>query len=516
MEREGLKKGILCACVFLIIAGVLHFGATSAAAVEKGTFRAAIHWAPSRDWVDPAISGFLGSGFFMLYMFHDALLKPMPDKTYSPCLAESWTFNADSTVYDFKLREGVKFHNGDEMTAEDVVFSFERYKGGASALLKGRINKLEAVSRYHFRVTFKEPFVNFLDFFLPGASTIGFVVPKKYIEEVGDDGFRRNPIGCGPFKFVEYHVGEKIVGDAFEDFWRGKPKVKRIEIYPVKEVATRYTMVLRGEVDLATTMHEEFYKKVEETPELRVIRRASPAIWFIFMTTQWDPKSPWSDIRVREAASLAIDRQALVEVHMPGGKPVGTIGLEGDPERLPRDPDAVNRERAKKLLAEAGYPNGFDGGTFIPTDGGYWAYGEQVANDLRGIGIKTKIVLLERMAQRAQRAAGKFKGATFIDSAIHPTTSGRLIYALDPLYFSGYPDVRTLMDKFNKSLDRTERTKLIKDVQKLLYEKRAFIYLTRGGQPAAVGPRVKGNPWKVREPFPMFFPCPMELYELNE
>ena len=140
------------------------------------------------------------SAHLPLYLFHDALLKPMPDGMYSPCLAESWSISPDAKVYEFKLRKGVKFHNGDTMTAEDVVFSFKRYKAAQAKLIHDRTEKVEAVNPYLVRIYFKEPFPDFLEYLLPGATQIGWVVPKKYVEQVGEAGFKKHPVGAGPIQ----------------------------------------------------------------------------------------------------------------------------------------------------------------------------------------------------------------------------------------------------------------------------------------------------------------------------
>ena len=147
--------------------------------MEKGLFRGTIHWGIAAKWFDPSVTDLRAPGYFPLYMIHDALLKPMEGDMYAPCLAESWTWNDDYTQFEFKLRKGVKFQNGDEMTAEDVVFTFQRYRGGNAKLLKSRIDKLEAVNPYLFRVTFNEPFLDFIDYLVPGFSTIAWIVPKK-------------------------------------------------------------------------------------------------------------------------------------------------------------------------------------------------------------------------------------------------------------------------------------------------------------------------------------------------
>ncbi len=241
------KRGLFFVFTLIGILTSLYLTALRVSAQSpRGVMKGAIHHNLSADWLHPSMSSFSTPCFVPMYFFHDALLKPMPGNLYDPCLAESWTNSPDYRVFEFKLRKGVKFHNGDEMTAEDVVFTFQRYKGGAAKQFQDQIEKLEAVNPYLFRVTFKKPFLDFLDYLLPGTSTIAWVVPKKYIEKVGDAEYKKHPIGCGPYKFVEFTPGQRVVGEAFEGFWRKVPKVKRLEIYSVTEVSTRYAMVRGG------------------------------------------------------------------------------------------------------------------------------------------------------------------------------------------------------------------------------------------------------------------------------
>ncbi len=182
----------------------------------------------------------------------------MPEGLYTPSLAESWTVSPDARVYDFKLRKGVKFHNGDTMTAEDVIFSFWRYKAISAKYIQGKTEKVEAVNPYQVRFHFKEPFPDFLEYLIVGSTTIGWITPQKYVEKVGDAGFKKQPVGAGPYKFVEFVPGVKLVAEAFEDYWRKVPNIKRLEFYIVSEPATRLAMVKRGEVDIATLMQGFF------------------------------------------------------------------------------------------------------------------------------------------------------------------------------------------------------------------------------------------------------------------
>ncbi len=510
---KKIKKHLVVVTVLAIL-GVFHFGlAEVRAASPSGEFKGGIHWAISADWLDPAVnSGLAISTYLPLYLFHDALVKAMPEGLYTPCLAESWTISPDSKVYEFKLREGVKFHNGDTMTSEDVVFSFKRYKAAQAKFIHDKIENVQAMNPHLVRITFKEPFPDFLDYLLPGATSIGWVVPKKYVEKVGDAGFKKNPVGCGPYKFVEFAAGVKLVGEAFEGFWRKVPNIKRMEFLIVTEPATRLAMLRRGEVDMATYFSDVFYEDVKKDPKLRLLSPWSPARWFVYMTAQWDLKSPWSDPRVRKAASLAIDRKTLADVQMPGCGPIGSLRLEGDPmaENIPADP--YDLEKAKKLLAEAGYPKGFHGGKFYPYNGPLWKYGEQVANYWKAIGITVDTVLFERPAWLANRSGGKMKGGLFIDLTVAPTIGGTMSHLFGPTAYGQYPDVQALWDQYTKAVDPKSRKDLINKLQMLINEKTMFIPLTSTNSPTAFSMKVKGDPFKI-QPL-IWFIAPLEDVEL--
>lgn len=508
-----MRKGRWAAIVFTILGGLLWGPAGISEAAPQGVLKQAIHWGFSADWLDPGSTGYTGAAQLPMYLFYDALLKPMPDGTYTPSLAESYTMSPDAKVFEFKIRKGVKFHNGDAMTAEDVVFSYTRYKAGLAKFIHEKTAKVEAVNPYLVRIQFKEPFPDFLDYFLPGTTTIGWVVPKKYIEKVGDAGFKKNPVGCGPYKFVEFVPGVKLGGEAYEQFWRKVPNIKRMEFITVTETATRLAMVKRGEVDVATLMIDVFYQDVKKDPKLRLLVPFSPSQRLVYIPAQWDPKSPWADARVRKAASLAVDRKTLADIHMPGSAPLGSLGLEGDPFALFFPPDPYDPAGAKKLLAEAGYPKGVNVGKLYPADGGYMAFGEQVATYWKAVGINAEVVFLDRLAWQAMREGGKMKDAAFVDPTIAPTIGGRLNYLFSAGNYGNYPDIQALWDKYRKEVSPKVRKELIGRVQTLIHEKTMFIPLASNNSPAAFGPKVKGNPYMV-QPL-IWFTAPFEDIELN-
>lgn len=508
------EKRCVSMLIVLTILGMFFITPCNVDAKPEGVLKQAIHWSISADWLDPATAGFSIFAYLPLYLFHDSLVKAMAEGFYTPSLAESWTISPDAKVYEFRLRRGVKFHNGDAMTAEDVVFSFWRYKAAQAKMIHGRTEKVEAVNPYLVRIRFKDSFPDFLEYLIAGGSSLSWVAPKNYIEKVGEAAYRKSPVGCGPYKFVEHVPGVKLVGEAFEQYWRKVPNIRRMEFYMVPEPATRLAMVKRGEADIATLMQGVVYEEVKKSPSLRLLTPLSPTRHIIYFTTQWDPKSPWSDQRVRLAASLAIDRQTLADVQSPGGTPAGTIAMDGDPMAMNLPPHPYDPARAKKLLSEAGYPNGLHGGKFYPFESGYWPMGEQIANYWKAVGISVDTVLLDRPALSALREGRKMGGNVFVESAIAPTIGGRLSWLLGGGAYGSYPDIQKLWEEYNKSTDPKIRKDLIGQVQKLVYEKVTWIPLVTVTSPAAFGPRVKGNPYRVQ---PMlYFTAPFEDVELEK
>ncbi len=184
----------------------------------------------------------------MLYALHDAVVKPMPGQRMAPSLAESWSESPDKLTYEFKLRQGVKFHNGDPFTADDVVFSFGRAKG---AELHEKVKEVVAVDPYTVRFVLHEPWPDFMTMYGTLASGASWITPKKYFEKVGLDGFRKHPIGLGPYKFVSMKPGIELVMEANEEYWRKVPSVKRLVFLSVPEGTTRLAMLKNGEVDVA-------------------------------------------------------------------------------------------------------------------------------------------------------------------------------------------------------------------------------------------------------------------------
>ena len=246
------KRNAALACV-LASALVLSAGPLDTAASQpkpEGEMRWALYVTLAPVWLDPGEVATQGiTPFWVLYAIHDALVKPLPGNLMTPSLAESWTVSADQRVYEFKLREGLRFHNGDAFTADDVKFSFQRSKVGK--VLKDKVREVEVVGASRVRFHLLEPFPDFMAYYGTLATGAGWIVPKKYVEKVGDEGFKKQPVGLGPYKFVSYTPGVELVMEAFEGHWRKVPSVKRLVFKTVPDPTTRAAMLKNGEVDVA-------------------------------------------------------------------------------------------------------------------------------------------------------------------------------------------------------------------------------------------------------------------------
>src|SRR5256712_5848275 len=189
-------------------------------AAREGTMPGGLHVTLASRWLAPAETEALITPFMVLYAIHDALVKPMPAGPNTPSLAESWSVSKDGLTYEFVLRKLATFHNGDPVSADDVKFSFERYKGAAAKLLKEKVREIQVVDARRVRFHLKEPWPDFMTFYGTSASGAAWIVPRKYVEKVGDDGFYKAPVGAGPHKVVSFTPGQRLVMADLDDCWR--------------------------------------------------------------------------------------------------------------------------------------------------------------------------------------------------------------------------------------------------------------------------------------------------------
>jgi peptide/nickel transport system substrate-binding protein len=466
---------------------------TAFAAGPRGQLTWATHVSLAPTWFDPAETQATITPFMVLYALHDSVVKPMPGTLQAPCLAESWFASEDALTYEFVLREGVRFHNGETVTAEDVKFSFERYRGASYKLMKDQVEAIEALDARHVRFKLKNPWPDFLTFYST-ASGAGWVVPKKYVEKVGDDGFRKHPIGAGPYKFVSFSAGDELVLEAFEGYWRKVPAVKRVVMKVIPDESTRLAALKGGEVDIAYSIRGELAAELERLPGLAIKSIVLQAANWIYFPEQWDPQSPWHDLRVRQAANLAIDREGMSKALFLGKCKITNSIIPDTFEYFWQPPPAVyDPARARELLAEAGFPNGFDAGLFY-CDSSYSNIGEVAVNNFHEVGIRTKLQPIERAGFAAAYAAKKYtRGVLRGASGAFGNAATRLAsFAVSggAYVYGGYPDIDALYPQQATELDAKKRAEILEKMQRLVHEKAIFAPIWLLAFLNGVGPRV--------------------------
>jgi len=482
--------------VLLLTAAVLILGMPHGVAGQPTPAgEAVIGWhvtlAPS--WFDPSTAPPQITPFGLLYAIHDALLRPLPGQKMGASLAESWKESPDGRVYEFRLRGGLKFHNGDPVTAEDVKFSFERYKGAGSKALQARVQQVEIVDPLTVRFHLKEPWPDFLTFYGTSATAAGIVVPKKYLTQVGDDGFRKHPVGAGPYTFVSHKPGIEVVLEAYPGYWRHAPYVKRLIMKSVPEGTTRVAMLKNSEADIAVALDGEDALNVKRDPRLALVPSRHASIYWIEFADQWDPKSPWHDKRLRLAVNYALDRQAISEAACLGlCPPAGVIVPRVMDFALQVAPPPYDPQKAKQLLAEAGYPNGLDAGDFVPIPP-FFATAEAAVNFLNAVGIRVKMRPVERAAFYAAWQEKKLRGLFMTAVGNAGNAASRVeafIYSKGSHAYGGYPDIDDLFLQQARERDPRKREALLHKIQQLTIDRAIFAPIMDLRALNGVGPRV--------------------------
>jgi peptide/nickel transport system substrate-binding protein len=493
---------------------VANPGMAEAQTKPEGEMRWALYVTLAPAWLDPgeSVVGVL-TPFWVLYALHDALVKPMPGQRYAASLAESWTASEDQRVYSFTLRPGLKFHNGDPFTAEDVKFSFMRAKG---ALLHQKVKEVVVVDPTHVEFVLHEPWPDFMTFYGTFASGAGWIVPKNYVEKVGGDEFKRHPVGLGPYKFVSNKPGIELVMEAYEGYWRKVPSVKRLVFKSIPESTTRLAMLKRDEVDVAYLLDGSLAEEVKRDPKLKLAFSGGIGTFYLDFFDMWDPKSPWADQRVRRAASLAIDRHAISEAETLGASPpVGNVVPKAFEYALPMDPDPYDPAQAKRLLAEAGYPNGFDAGDLYPWPP-YFSTGEAIIGYLGAIGIRSRLRTMERAAFYAALGTKKLKGLCMCVNAVYGNASSRLsetVPSEGAFAYGGYPDVDDLYKRQAFEMDAGKREAMLQQIQRTLHERTRFAPIYDYIWASGVGPRVEDAALMKIDPYP--WSAPLEEVQLK-
>lgn len=488
LSRRAMVGSLLAA------PAILRFPASRAAAKEpSGKLVMAFHVTISPAWFDPSLAPPQITPFGILYALHDALVRAYPGTKMGPALAESWEESEDGLSYTFKLRAGLTFHNGDPVTAEDVKFSFDRYNGASATVLKQKVSNVEIVNPQVARFHLKEVWPDFMTLYGSTASAAGLIVPKKYLEKVGDKGFAQHPIGAGPYKVVSTKPGIEVVFEAFPHYWRHVPNVRTIVMRSVPDGDTRALMVKTGEADIAIALQGVAAQGIMDNRGTRIVPSKHASSQWIEFPDQYDPKSPWHDKRLRLAVAYAIDRDNINKAACLGFcPPAGVIVPRVMPLALQTKPFPYDPEKSKQLLADAGYPNGIDAGLF-PAIPGFPTAAEAVVNDLNAVGIRVRYRPMERASFYADWKAHKFHGLYMTGAGNAGNAASRVeafIYSKGAYAAGGYPDIDKLYLEQAGERDPKKREAIVDKIQQLTIDRVMFAPVFDFRALNGIGPRV--------------------------
>jgi len=489
MSPVASSSRLLSAFVLLAVT----LSPTSAHGASTGTATMAWHVTIPPSWFDPSTAPPQITPFGMLYAIHDALVRPYPGQKMGPSLAESWKESPDGMVYEFTLRQGLKFHNGDPVTADDVKFSFERYKGAAARTFQERVQQVDVASPLVVRFRLKEPWPDFMTFYGTTASAAGIVLPRRYLTQVGDEGFKKQPIGAGPYRFVRQTPGVEVVLEAFPAYWRRVPSVKTLVMKSVPESTARAVMLKSGEADIAYVLDGPDAEGIKRDPRLQIVATKHASIFWIEFPGQWDEKSPWHDKRLRLAVNHALNRQQINEAACLGFcPPAGGIVPRVMDFALQVEPPPYDPARVRQLLTESGYPGGLDAGEFVGIPG-FPTVTESVVNYLTAAGIRVRIRAMERAAFYADWRDRKLRGL-FLTAAGNSGNAASRVEAFmqskGAYAYGGYPDIDDLFAQQARERDVKKREALLHRIQQLTIDRVMFAPVMDLRALMGVGPRV--------------------------
>ncbi len=428
----------------------------------------------------------------VLLNVYDAIVTRTDDMRVVPEIAESLT-QVDATTWEAKLRRGIRFHDGSELTAADVKFTFDRLtkanamdgKTSPRQSLVGPLADTVVVDSHTVRFKLAKPWPIFAAY-LP----FNQVVSKVFVEKVKTDGMATQAMGSGPFRLVEWRRGDSVILERFKDYYGGATdippvgpaRVDRVIFRIVPEPSSRVAALLAGEADLIDELPHEAIKQIESNPRTQVLRTNGTRSFFIDLN---NTKPPFNDVRVRQAANHAINRQLIIDRILKGlAVPLATLispdsyGYNASLKPYPHD-----LARAKTLLAEAGYPNGID--VTLDVTNAFKEQAEVVASMLTQAGIRTKVQLWEGTAlsdmwKSPDKHDRQMNFRSWGDGALDPV--GIFVPVLktnDRGNFSGYSnaEVDRLLTAADTEVDTEKRSRVYQDAQAIIHREAPLLYL---------------------------------------
>jgi peptide/nickel transport system substrate-binding protein len=459
---------------------------------QKGTLVFAVESLGAQT-LDPILEGRPGNAVYQAVMYDSLIGFDLEKGGVGPGVAERWELSPDGLAWTFYLRPGQTFHNGDKLTAEDVKFSLERQMGpgsqaSAAASMRRTIKSIEVIDEQTVKVQTTSPQIGLPAGLSRAVAPEGAIMPKAYIERVGEEEFRKKPIGSGPWKFVRNVPGDRIEFTAVATpHWRGQPHFKDLVLLLVPEESTRVAMVRTGEAAIASIGPETMLGASRAGLEVLSVPGTMQAVFQFWGTYKPEVKdSPVAKVRVREALSLAIDRKQVIE-HVMNGKaqmpyPFATFAYTdyfsaGRWEKWAAEAYRYDPVLAKKILAEEGYPNGFElkfANTALPGTQFMVDIGTAIADMWTKIGVKVTLKHYEwgsfapmELGNQAPligwasmyRTAGRPDALWRYDGAFSPESTQRLLGDKDNCQETCQEFVKTYRALLGE-LDKTKRTAL--------------------------------------------------------
>lgn len=432
--------------------------------------------------------GFLTENAQVVDNIFDTLVKRDENEELTPGLATEWK-QVDDLTWEFTLREDVTFTNGEPFNAEAVKYSIDRVldpeNNAPTFSYISTIDEVKVIDEHTVHIV-----TNSTDPLIPTRFNRypTEIVPPKYVEEVGQEEFAQNPIGTGPYKFVSWDKGSQVVLEVNEDYWDDEPEVKKVTFRSIPETSTRVSALLNGEADIITGVAPETREQISnsEAAELSVVERAGNTI---FVGLKYDFE-PFADKRVRQAMNYAVDTNAIVEYvledaavqtnSMIGPK---DFGYAGEYDGYEYDPN-----KAKELLAEAGYEDGFS----ITLDTVNWYMkntdvAQVIAEQLKEVGIEVTVNNVESSVYRNVVPAGEQSDMYVLGwSSTNTLDADAAIYAVlrSGESYSTYsnPDVDAKLDEARSTSDEERREELYKEIQEEVLEDAPRIFLYQENQ----------------------------------
>jgi ABC-type transport system substrate-binding protein len=422
-------------------------------------------------------------------MIFEGLTRQLPNLDYGPALATSW--ESSGTTWTFKLRQGVKFHDGTPFDADSVKFVFDRILGPEATLRKGTwaaiVSKVEVVdpSTVRFTTKYVDPFFHTR---VGDGSTASVFSPESF-RKFGKD-IAKNPVGTGPFKFVEWVKDDHLTVAGFADYWGGAPYLDKVTVRPLPEAETRVIGLEAGDIQLAIRLNPEHISRLEGNKALKLIKNETTRHYYTGIANL---KKPFSDIKVRQALNHAIDKDSLVKNILAGlGTVQGGLLPKGAASYVDTPGFKYDPAKAKQLLAEAGYPHGFSA-TFVGTKGVYLKDFEieQAMQEMwKAVGVNITLNIVENAKYlEFLRADPRTSTLEMWWDTFAGAGAGSADYILQRFGCANFrpvgtntagacfPDIDKISDQAVVELDATKRNALLKTVQEQLSVQAPAVWL---------------------------------------